>query len=60
MGSVWVEELKDFIDEEDLEIVKELLEEDKKLKREKRKKELLQKYKDRFTNELKTKYGVMT
>jgi hypothetical protein len=58
MGSIWVEELKDWVDEEDLEIIKELLEENKQLRKLKRKKELLQKYKDKFSNELKAKYGI--
>jgi hypothetical protein len=58
MGSIWIEELKDWVDEKDLEIIKELLEEDKQLKKLKRKKELLQKYKDKFSDDIKVKYGI--
>jgi hypothetical protein len=56
--SIWVEELKDWVNEEDLELVRELLEEDKKLRREKKKKELIQKYKDKFSEETKDKHGI--
>jgi hypothetical protein len=55
---IWVEELNDWVSEEDYQIVKELLEEDNKTRREKRKKELLQKYKDKFSDEIKAKYGI--
>ena len=58
MGSIWIEELKDWIDEEDLEIIKELLEEERQLKKLNRKKEILMKYKDKFSDELKSKYAV--
>jgi hypothetical protein len=34
--SVWVEEIKDWVSEEDLEVIKELLEEEKKIRKEKR------------------------
>ena len=58
MGSIWIEELKDWVDEEDLEIIRELLEEEKQLRKLKRKKELLQKYRDKFSAEIKTKNGI--
>ena len=58
MGSVWIEELKDWVDEEDLEIIRELLEEEKQIRKLKRKKELLQKYRDKFSTEIRTKYGI--
>jgi hypothetical protein len=58
MGGIWVEELQDWVDEEDYEIIKELLEEEKRIRRERRKKELLQKYKDKFSNEIKAKYSI--
>jgi len=58
MGSIWIEELKDWIDEEDLEIIKELLEEERQLKKLNRKKKILMKYKDKFSDELKSKYAV--
>ena len=59
MGSIWIEELKDWVDEEDLEIIRELLEEEKQLRKLKRKKELLQKYRDKFSAEIRTKYGII-
>jgi len=59
VGSIWIEELKDWVDEEDLEIIRELLEEEKQLRKLKRKKELLQKYRDKFSAEIRTKYGII-
>jgi seryl-tRNA synthetase len=56
--SVWVEEIGDWVAEEDLEVLKELLEEDKQLRKLEKKKKLLRKYRNKFSDEIKKKYGI--
>jgi hypothetical protein len=56
--SVYVEEVKDWVAVEDLIVLKELLEEDKQLRNLEKKKKLLKKYRDKFSDEIKKKYGV--
>jgi len=56
--SVYIPELDEYLSIEEAEAYAELKEEERKLKRDGVKKRLLEKYRDKFSDELKSKYNV--
>ena len=57
---VYSDDVNDVVDYEDYLLIKELIEEDRELNeaRNNRKKELIKRYPDKFSDALKAKYGI--